>query len=235
MRNTLFTTAAAIVLIAGSGFAVAQDRKEGATPAPAAQQRAPAEKVSPPQHEPNAVGPHNAQSESPRSTTGQAPSRGTNAPSGAAQPGERAPSDGMQNRMQQPNGGSNAQQNRMQENRTQDRMQEQQQNRVQEQSQPRATTGQGAAGAHGAVNLTDEQRSTIRTVIRGERDVQPLNSVNFALNVGTRVPRDVRLHPLPARIIEVYPAWRGYEYVRVHDQIVVIDPRTLEIVAVLDV
>ena len=33
----------------------------------------------------------------------------------------------------------------------------------------------------------------------------------------------------------IYPEWRGYEFVLVNDQILVVDPRTFEIVAVLDV
>ena len=40
---------------------------------------------------------------------------------------------------------------------------------------------------------------------------------------------------LPAEIVTIYPEWRGYEYILVNDQIVVVDPRTFEIVAVLDV
>jgi hypothetical protein len=48
------------------------------------------------------------------------------------------------------------------------------------------------------------------------------------------VPRDVSFHALPAEIVTIYPEWRGYEFVRVRDQIVVIDPNTFEIVAVLE-
>jgi hypothetical protein len=58
--------------------------------------------------------------------------------------------------------------------------------------------------------------------------------VNFSISVGTRVPRDVRFYPLPAEVITYYPEWRGYEFILVGDQVVVIDPRSFEIVAVLD-
>jgi hypothetical protein len=34
--------------------------------------------------------------------------------------------------------------------------------------------------------------------------------------------------------VSIYPEWRGYEFILVRDQIVVIDPHTLEIVAVLE-
>jgi hypothetical protein len=91
------------------------------------------------------------------------------------------------------------------------------------------TTGQAGASA----KLSTEQRTKITTVIR-DQHVQPLNNVNFSISVGTRVPRDVRFHPLPREVVTIYPEWRGYEFVLVHDQIVVIDPRTFEIVAILE-
>jgi hypothetical protein len=34
-------------------------------------------------------------------------------------------------------------------------------------------------------------------------------------------------------VIEVYPAWRGYKFILVRGEIIVIDPNTYEIVAVL--
>jgi hypothetical protein len=92
------------------------------------------------------------------------------------------------------------------------------------------TTGQAGAGA----KLSSEQRTKITTVIR-DQHVQPTTNVNFSISVGTRVPHDVRFHALPAEVVTVYPEWRGYEFILVNDQIVVIDPRTFEIVAVIDV
>jgi hypothetical protein len=91
------------------------------------------------------------------------------------------------------------------------------------------TTGQAGAAAR----LTTEQRTKISTVIRSQR-VQPLTNVNFSISVGTRVPRDVRFHPLPREVVTIYPEWRGYEFILVSNQIIVIDPRTFEIVAILD-
>jgi hypothetical protein len=93
------------------------------------------------------------------------------------------------------------------------------------------TTGQAGASA----KLSTEQRTKITTVFKSER-VEPANNVNFSVSVGTRVPREgVRFYPLPAQVVTIYPEWRGYEYIRVREQIVVIDPNTHEIVAILDV
>jgi hypothetical protein len=91
------------------------------------------------------------------------------------------------------------------------------------------TTGQAGAGA----KLTTEQRTKVTTVIK-QQNIQPVTNVNFSISVGTRVPREVRFHPLPAEIITVYPDWRGYEFFLVRNEIIVVNPRTLEIVAVID-
>jgi uncharacterized protein DUF1236 len=91
------------------------------------------------------------------------------------------------------------------------------------------TTGQ----AGGAAKLSTEQRTKITTVIR-DQHVAPVTNVNFSISVGTRVPREVGFHPLPTEIVTIYPDWRGYEFFLVRDEIVVVDPRTLEIIAILN-
>lgn len=96
-------------------------------------------------------------------------------------------------------------------------------------SRSQTTTGQAGGGA----KLSTEQRTKITSVIREQR-VAPVNNVNFSISVGTRVPREVSFHPLPASVVTIYPEWRGYEFFLVRDQIVVVNPRTLEIVAILE-
>ncbi|WP_316205278.1 MULTISPECIES: DUF1236 domain-containing protein [unclassified Bradyrhizobium] len=91
------------------------------------------------------------------------------------------------------------------------------------------TTGQAGAGA----KLSTEQRTKISSVIRSQH-VESLNNVNFSVSVGTRVPRDIHFRPLPTEVVSIYPEWRGFDFIVVHDRIVVIDPNTYEIVAVLD-
>ncbi|BAM89655.1 conserved exported hypothetical protein [Bradyrhizobium oligotrophicum S58] len=95
----------------------------------------------------------------------------------------------------------------------------------------RSQTTTGQAGAAG--KLSTEQRTKISTVIRSQR-VEPVTNVNFNISVGTRVPREVHFHPLPAEVVTIYPEWRGYDFILVREQIIVIDPRSYEIVAVLD-
>jgi Protein of unknown function (DUF1236) len=94
----------------------------------------------------------------------------------------------------------------------------------------RTTTGQGAAA--GSVKLSTEQRTKITSIIKQQK-VEPTH-LNVSIRVGTRIPDSVRFHPLPVEVVNVYPEWRGYDYILVDEQIVVLDPRTHEIVAVLE-
>ena len=109
---------------------------------------------------------------------------------------------------------------------SQDRMQTQTQGGA---GQSTTTTGQAGAGA----KLSTEQRTQITSVIREQR-VSPVTNVNFSISVGTRVPRDVTFHALPTRVATIYPEWRSYKYILVKEQIVIVDPNTYEIVAVLE-
>lgn len=67
-----------------------------------------------------------------------------------------------------------------------------------------------------------------------QQHIAPVTNVNFSVSVGTRVPRDVHFHPVPAEIVTIYPTWRGYNLIMVSNQILIIDPATYEIVAVID-
>jgi hypothetical protein len=92
------------------------------------------------------------------------------------------------------------------------------------------TTGQAGTAVR---QLNPEQRTTIRTVIK-EQNVKPVTNVNFSISVGTQVPRTVTFHPVPRQLVTIYPDWQGYEYFLVGDQIIVVNPRTMHIVAVLE-
>jgi Protein of unknown function (DUF1236) len=91
------------------------------------------------------------------------------------------------------------------------------------------TTGQAGASA----KLSTEQRTKITSVIRNEH-VRSVENVNFSLSVGTRVPREgVEFRTLPAEVVTIYPQWRGYKFIVVRDEIVIIDPNTYEIVEII--
>jgi Protein of unknown function (DUF1236) len=231
MSNRFLVSVAAVALIAGTGFANAQgtmgkEAPSGGAPAehsapsterapaaaPAAKPMAPsgmkATQSEPKQSEPNAPG--GMKSQRTEENMGQKPNTTrseTNEPKG----GKDMKAEGNGTKPEGREGTTNTEPKRAEEGKSQ-------------------TTGQAGAGA----KLSSEQRTRITTVIR-EQHVAPVTHVNFSISVGTRVPRDVSFHPLPAEIVTIYPEWRGYEFILVNNQILVVDPRTFEIVAVLDV
>ena len=75
----------------------------------------------------------------------------------------------------------------------------------------------------------------ITTIIKQQKveRVEP-SKLNISISVGARVPTSVRFYPLPSEVFVIYPEWRGYDYILVGDEILVINPRTHEIVAILD-
>jgi len=216
MRTSLLISAAA-VLIAGPAFAQGVQSQGGAQMperAPPAQQSAPAEKSAPPattgQGEPK-VAPRDSQvapgsSRAPDSKAGQ-----------EVKPGTTGQGNGDKAQGEKASPGSNAQSRDTAPSSTGKSL--------------GGTTGQGAAST--SASLTTEQRSKITASLK-QQNAPRLSKVSFNIAIGTAIPRDVRLAPLPATVIDVYPVWRGYEYVMVEDEILIIDPATMRIVAVIE-
>jgi hypothetical protein len=100
------------------------------------------------------------------------------------------------------------------------------------QAQGERTGANSQTAARTDVNLNKQQETKISASI-SHLNVRPLTSVNFSLNVGTVVPRDVQLSTLPPDVVEIVPQYRGYSFALVKDEIVVVDPATYKIVTVL--
>ena len=83
--------------------------------------------------------------------------------------------------------------------------------------------------------LSTEERTKIREVVVKERSAPRVekDKINFSLNVGTAVPRTVHIVEVPQEIILIHPAWRGFKYFLVGDEIVIVEPDTLKIVAII--
>jgi hypothetical protein len=92
----------------------------------------------------------------------------------------------------------------------------------------------GAARAGASVQVTEVQRTKIRETIKSVH-VRPVTNISFNVSVGVKVPRTIVLNPLPATIVEIVPEYRGYEFFLTASAIVIVDPETFEIVAVLPV
>jgi hypothetical protein len=96
-----------------------------------------------------------------------------------------------------------------------------------------ATASSGSAAKSGSTRLSGQQRTKIHQTIVKQGNAPRVSNVNFSVSVGTTVPRSVRLVAVPAAIIEIQPAWRGYEYFMVGNRVVIVDPNTMQIIAVI--
>lgn len=222
MKNTKLLSTVATALLLGVGAASAQGMsKERPERAPAAQQKAPAEKVAPSMKAdenklPQTAGQASPDSKAPgkeQETTGQSPKSEAPGKAGTMEKdksGAAGKSD-VRSKSEQDGAASKSPQSTTEQNRS-------------------TTTGQGAAA--GSAKLSTEQRTKITSIIK-ERKVES-TKLNVSVSIGTRIPASVHIYPLPVQVIEVYPEWRGFSYILVGDQIVIISPRTHEIVAILD-
>lgn len=86
-----------------------------------------------------------------------------------------------------------------------------------------------------AASLTPEQKTKIRTTVLQSGPKVSRTSINFNINVGTVVPRSVHFVTVPQTIVEIYPEYRGFDYFVVDEEIVILDPHSLKIVAILNV
>lgn len=95
------------------------------------------------------------------------------------------------------------------------------------------TTGAAASGGAGAAAAPpEEKRGQIATAIKQEK-IPAVTNVNFNVSIGTRVPSTIRFHPIPSRIVEIYPQWRGYHVIYVNGRYVIVRPKTYEIVYII--
>ena len=243
-KNTLLMSVAVAALIAGVGVASAQ----APSPAPAAKQSAPAEKMGPALKEttgqaspetkaPDAAKPGQKASEPKadikKDRGAQAPAPAAKSTTGQAQ----VPDKDVKSKGASPDTKSQGKTSSDMKADTKTKAGVKTDTKSQDKSSEKAgdakavTTGQGAAGA--AASLSTEQRTTIRTAVK-QQNAKPVTNVNFSISVGTRVPRSVHFYRVPMELVQIYPRWRGYDYFLVGDQIIVVNPRTHEIVAVLD-
>jgi hypothetical protein len=234
LKHTLLSGAAALALIAGANVGLAQSpgggtgaepRTQGGQPAQGTQRGGQTETQGTQRQ-----GGQAPQGQTGRDTTGQQPgaTREGQQRGQAQERGQREQKAGEAERDRSP-----GQRETQREGQTTQPQQRQERGTAQEGREgKRAGDTTGAAPAR----VTTEQRTQIRehrsALARGRVD---RTQINFNISVGTTIPRTVTLYELPPAIVEVVPAWRRYRYIMVEEQIVIIDPGTYEIIAVISV
>ena len=99
----------------------------------------------------------------------------------------------------------------------------------------KSTQGPPDGKQAGRVQVTEQQRSGVREHLVKDGKFQK-TKVNIRVNVGSRMPRSVRLLPLPVAILDLAPSYRGYDYIVLEDEtICIVDPRSYEVVDVIPV
>ena len=98
------------------------------------------------------------------------------------------------------------------------------------------TGDQSRKGKRAVVQVSQTQRVHLRDSFRQHRDhFHRVARVGFPIFVGAYVPSDYAFYDVPSDFVEYAPEYDGYKYIVVGDEILIIDPRTWEIVAVIPV
>ncbi|HEX3217554.1 MAG TPA: DUF1236 domain-containing protein, partial [Aestuariivirgaceae bacterium] len=92
----------------------------------------------------------------------------------------------------------------------------------------------GATGKAGKIDVPEGKRSQVAKSFSSHK--VKASNVDVDVSIGIAVPRTVVLHPVPADVIAVVPAFRHYKYfVLANGEIVIVDPATFVVVYVLTV
>ncbi len=234
MRKLLLTTVAAAAVVGVAGLASAQTMQGPATQAPAGGSAAKSEST---EHQtPGAMG-----GALKGNINGSGAAKSAQAPAQGAKPDQQLGQD--QEKQATPQRGAQEDKSGAQEQRgAQDekRGTEEQRGAQQENTksgvnadEQNASKTKGPGG--GAVQLSQTQRSKIQAVVGRSHAARATTNVNFDVAVGVKVPRNVHVEVLPEDIVEIVPQFEGFDYIVVGDNILIIDPDTLEIVDVIPV
>lgn len=280
-RNTLLATAAAVVLLAGTGVAIAQgttkDQGSSSSIGGATNSATPSSAMR--SNEGSAVGQHALSEDKMHSdskgfgSSDQAQENGMKGTGPANQEGKARQESKSNQSAQEMNRGKGEEHNEASKDRDrggkkdQDHLraaqgkEKQGREAAQEQSQRRSTAEEHRTGSSstaertehngsmkglqgnaslpmkgGNVQLNDEQRTTIRKEVIDAHGAPRVGHVDFDVRVGTIIHRrDVDIVPVPETLVRVEPEWRGYLYFVYEDEVVIVNPHDMRIVAVVAV
>jgi hypothetical protein len=220
MKNSLLSSVAALALIVGTGLAFAQGTGMKGGEAPAAAPRAESASPSP---KAESTTPMNSPAKGSAAET--APAAGAKGAATAQDKGEpKGSKAGDMKADTKPAGTSPATTSNSKDVK----------NPTADSKAPGSdtkTTGNAATSATAAPPA--EKRTQIVSAIKQEK-VEEVTNVNFNISIGATVPSSVRYHPLPSRIVEIYPEWRGYDFIVVRGKYIILRPQTHEIVYIIE-
>ena len=82
-----------------------------------------------------------------------------------------------------------------------------------------------------ATNISNDKKVKISETISKHHDLAPpVKNVDISITVGQRVPSRIYLHPIPTTIVTIAPEYRDYQYFTTEEDVVIVSPRTHEIV-----
>jgi Protein of unknown function (DUF1236) len=217
MKNTLLITTAIVALVAGANLASAQ-RVEEQRGAPAAttapEQKSSAGKADEQKHQKS-----DSAKPAPHAQARDAQSPGTTTRPKSVTSGQETPAKSSQKDDARP------------PSKTDPKRSPESAQLPGKTDSPNAAV-QGESKAVASKPLSPEQHAKIRDSLRGEKS-EHLARADFSISVGAWVPRTIRLNAFPAQFVESFPQYRDYEYIMVSDEILIVDPRTLQIIAVI--
>ncbi len=229
-RNVLLAGIASLALAAGAGLALAQDAAKEKAPE-AKQPHAttqPMNKAPAAAEQPKAGTPNQRAEEMNRPKAMENKTAEPKSNTESAKPAQKAEEN--ERMKQQPQRAEENERNKAGSAATEE-------NRSEPSKQNAATQGGENAynkAAAANVHLSTEQRTRIRGIVGagGPR----VAHVNFDLRIGVVVPRgSVEYVPVPETLVQIEPMWQGFYYFVYGDELVIIDPESLAIVAVIPV
>jgi len=230
-RNTMLAGVAALALLAGTGLASAQEPQNHNSPPQAKQPQA--------SHEMNKAP---AAGKMGQGTQEQKPAERaaeTNKANEATPAEKRAqtqePKGGMEQRKE--NAAPRAADDQLKkgaQSTAQERERNGMQNRQNAATQDGAREGMQGKASGANVQLSEQQRTQIRETVIHAQGAPRVGSVNFDVTVGTVIPRDsIQIVPVPETLVQIEPVWRGFLYFVYEDEVVIVNPGDMTIVAVL--
>lgn len=105
---------------------------------------------------------------------------------------------------------------------------------------PRQSFGQAEPGLANArasernagAGLNAEQRARLREILAARRDIPRVSNL-ADVRINAVIPRSVRLAAIPEEVVRIYPRFRRHQAFIYRNEMVVVDPLTSRIVAVL--